>query len=320
VAVLVLGSSRASAADGNPGALAEVLFQRGRALMAEGKYAEACPKLAESQRIDPKLGTLMNLALCHENAGKTASAWAEYTEAADIARRVGQAAREQVARERSSALEPKLPHVVIEARDTVGVEVTLDDQPIRAGVFGTPIPLDPGDHAVRATSPGKKPFMQSFVAQADTAQREIHIPALADDEDGPAPANVANPPQGESATPGRGASSQRTWAWVVGGAGVAAVGVGAFFGVSAFSDKQTVQNNCDASNRCTPAGSQAKTSLSTAETISTITTLGGIAVIGVGVYLWLSGPSSDSRPAQPAAALRIGPDLATRGVRMELVW
>ena len=328
VAGIALSSSSATAADGDQTALAEALFRSGRELMGAGKYAEACPKLAESNRIDPKLGTLMNLALCHENAGKTASAWAEYVEAADIAKRVGQAPREQVARERSSALEPTVPHVVIDASEASAAAVTLDDQPIRSATFGTPIPLDPGDHAVRATAPGKKPFIESFAVQARGAQRTIHIPALADDETAPPPA-ATQPVTGHGAdaapvpresTASHGTSNQRIWAVVVGGAGVAALGVGAYFGVSAFSEKKTVENDCSAAQRCTPAGDQAKTSLSTAETVSTIATLGGVAAVGVGVVLWLSGGSSASASAQPAASLRIGPDFATRGVRMELAW
>jgi hypothetical protein len=314
--ISLLASS--AAADGNQVALAEALFRSGRELMAAGKFAEACPKLAESNRIDPKLGTLMNLALCHENAGKTASAWGEYVEAAGIAKQVGQGDRLAVASERASALEPQLPHVVIDAGDATGAVVTLDDQTIQAGAFGTPIPLDPGDHALRATAPGKKPFAESFAVQASAPALTLHIPALADVPPTPAAVQVPSPPSPDKSS-SRGPSSQRTWGWVVGGTGVAAVGIGAFFGLSAFSDKQTVEKQCDATLRCTQAGDQARTSLNTAETVSTVAMLGGVAAVGVGVYLWLSAPQG-SPSAQTATTLRIGPDIAARGLRMELSW
>jgi hypothetical protein len=52
-------------------AAATALFDEGRRVMAENHYAEACPKLAESERLAPSGGTLINLADCYEHAGLT---------------------------------------------------------------------------------------------------------------------------------------------------------------------------------------------------------------------------------------------------------
>src|SRR5882757_7685464 len=97
------GTARAQSADK---ATAEVLFNQGRALLAEGKLAEACPKLAESLRLDTGIGTMLYLAECYERSGKTASAWAEFREAQATASKEGDA-REHIAKDRADLLEPK---------------------------------------------------------------------------------------------------------------------------------------------------------------------------------------------------------------------
>jgi hypothetical protein len=313
------GSS--ACAEGDPAAVAEALFRSGRQLMAQGNYAEACPKFAESNRIDPKLGTLLNLAQCHEHTGKTATAWAEYVRAGETAARLGQAQRELVARERAAALEPTLPHVVIEAAATPGLAVMLDEQPIGAGAFSTAIPVDPGDHVVRATAPDKKPFVESFALQAGPAGRTVRVSFL--DAETPVPTPAAATPRGDSASESsatvKGSPARRTWGWVIGGAGVAMVGVGAYFGIHAFSMKSTAESECDAAGACTPAGNDAMSSMKTSETISTVSFLAGAAAVGVGAYLVLSagGPSASS---PPTAALRVAPERGGTAVRMELTW
>jgi len=151
------------------------------------RFDEACPKLAESQRLDPKLGTLLNLAVCHEQQGRTATAWAEYTSAAAIARRDGQREREDFARKQATALDKRLARVIlsVSAADP-NLAVKLDGQMMTAAVYGVPLPVDPGPHHVTATAPGKASWQTSIDVPAQPGEILVPIPPLA-------PAEVKEP-------------------------------------------------------------------------------------------------------------------------------
>ncbi len=321
---LLVASSASAAAyaqqEERGGVIAEALFRAGRELMANGDFAQACPKFAESQRLDPKPGTLVNLALCHEKSGRTASAWSEYLEAAELARRAGQSEREGVARARARALEPALAHLVIAQSPTPGTEVTLDGQTLGEGVFGTPIPVDFGDHVLRAAAPGKKTRILPVVVSTAAEQQAVAIPAL-EDEDPPRPAPVLAPPSlppppPRDLDPG---GAGRTWGFVSGGAGLVLLGVGAYFGLHAFAEKSTAENECDPHN-CTQAGIDAIHALEASEAASTITIAAGLAAAGAGVYLVLANRPRGSSAPRAATTLRVAPDPSIGGARMILTW
>ena len=80
VALSVTGS--AQAAPSSDSARADQLFREGKAALEAKRFADACPKLAESQKLDPGTGTLLALALCHEGLGSTATAWREFRDVA----------------------------------------------------------------------------------------------------------------------------------------------------------------------------------------------------------------------------------------------
>src|SRR5258706_6398517 len=92
---------------------AEKLFAEARKLLDAGKYAEACQRLADSQKLDPGVGTLLNLAQCYEKMGRTATAWATYHEAAAAARANGQMYREQKAARAADGLVPNLSQLTL---------------------------------------------------------------------------------------------------------------------------------------------------------------------------------------------------------------
>src|SRR5689334_9440050 len=144
--------------------LATQLFKEGRTLVDQGKYAEGCRKLEESQRLDPGGGTLLNLALCHEKEGRTATAWTEFTEALGIARKDDRPQRAEIAQQHIEALEPTLSRLIIQVRpasDLPDLEIKRDGTAIRRAAWGTAMPIDPGDHVLEAFALGKIPWKHS---------------------------------------------------------------------------------------------------------------------------------------------------------------
>src|SRR5215469_426512 len=100
-------------AQGADAGAAEALFQSGKSLLEQKNYAQACPKLAESYRLDPGTGTLLAVALCHEGEGRLATAWAEFAEVVARSRRDHREDREDLAHQHQMALESRLPMLTI---------------------------------------------------------------------------------------------------------------------------------------------------------------------------------------------------------------
>jgi hypothetical protein len=162
-------------------ALAEMLYRQGRALLVEGKASEACLKFAESYRLDPATGTLLNLASCHETERKYATAWLEFSRAVAFARRDRRQDRVQFAQEHLAALEPKLSYltvVVPVASDVPGLDVRVDGVPVHRAARGVSTPVDPGSHTVEASAPGRKPWSQPITIPEDATNVTVLSPTL----------------------------------------------------------------------------------------------------------------------------------------------
>jgi hypothetical protein len=178
------GLSSAGAARGDEAmgeSAAERLFLEGRALMIEGRFADACPKLEESQRLDPRGGTLLNVAVCHERLGKIAAAWGEFRDALATARAEGQPKRERLAEERLSAIEPRLPWLLVSV--TPGgragdLTVAIDGATIPPIAWGKEMPVDPGEHRVTASAGGRQ-FFHTTVVLMESAHETVTVPEAA---------------------------------------------------------------------------------------------------------------------------------------------
>ncbi len=174
-------------------ATARVLFEEGRRLIHKKDYADACPKFEESYRLDPGIGTLLNLADCWEHIGRTASAWARFLEIADMTKRLGQTDRERVARARAAALEPKLSRLHIEVGSTEpGLELLRDGAPFGQAQWGMDVPVDPGNHTIEAKAPGFKSWTTVIQVPEGGKKAVVLVPSLVKAEP-PLPAPVAAP-------------------------------------------------------------------------------------------------------------------------------
>ncbi len=83
---------------------AEELFSEGKALMAAGAVPQACAKFEASNRIEPAMGTLLNLAVCEELAGHVFRACRFFREVVQLAQVRGQMERARYATERAARL------------------------------------------------------------------------------------------------------------------------------------------------------------------------------------------------------------------------
>ncbi|WP_394850466.1 tetratricopeptide repeat protein [Pendulispora brunnea] len=295
-------------------AVAESLFREGKAAMREKRYEEACSKFGESMRLDPQMGTLLNLAACHEITGKTASAWGEFNEVMAQAARAGQSSRVDFAKQHAAAVEAKLSRVkfVSAPPSSAAATIKIDGKTIGAGTLGTSIPMDPGTHRIEVSASGKKSRDVTFEVPQGPSTTEIQVPALEDTS--VASARTEEPaPKEPTRSP---SSSKRTLGFVLGGVGIAGLAAGTVFGVI-YLGKKDDYNKCNGfCGGSEQADQDQKSSAQTAGWISTAAFGVGIVGLAAGTILILT---SKPPSVEKSATLRVVPSLSLQrgGVSLE---
>ncbi|MCU0683472.1 MAG: hypothetical protein MUF34_14730 [Polyangiaceae bacterium] len=296
VALALLCPARSAWAAGPDEAAAEALFRSGKQLMGERKFAEACPKLSESFRLDPATGTQLALALCYEQWGKLASAWSTYTTAADRSKQEGRADRERAARARAAALEPKLSRLTINVDQASlslsGLTVSRNGVGVGSASFGVPLPVDPEEITVEASAPGRQPWSTKVAVGPNAEQKVVTVPPLEETKSAssvPAPAAApASAPAETQAAGSSGLSTMRLGAYAAGGAGIIALGLGGFFGLRAISKNgDSEDKGCDGSLCSTEEGKKLRDDAVSAGNVATIATIAGVVLAGTGVTLFV---------------------------------
>jgi hypothetical protein len=302
MALMTIGSGARADVSAVDSAAAQALFDQGRKLLGEGNFAQACPKLEESQRLDPGVGTLLNLADCYEKEGRIATAWSRFLEAAAAAKGAGQASREQAARSRAAALKPRIPSIVIDDPtfdSTPGLELRRDGLPLGGAQLGAPIPSDPGPHTITAKAPGRVPWETRVVLVEGGSTVKVSVPSLGVAEVASTPPPSA--PQPVADAPRRGLGPQRIASIVAAGLGVVGLGLGAGFGLAAKSKNDSANEACP-SVACSNENAVAESAAAIRDGhIATAAFIAGGIALGAGVVLWVTAKT----PARTEA--RLGP-------------
>lgn len=286
-------------------ARADELFKEGRDLMTAGKPNEACPKFAESQQLDPSTGTLLNLGDCYEKQGRYASAISSFLAASQFAAGRNDPERSGEARRRASQLEAKVSRLVVRVEaQTPGLVVKQDGAVVDKARLGSEVLVDPGVHVVTAEAAGYETFHSTIQITAP-GKTLVAVPALT-----PLPKGVSEASTQAAEQPSGG--GRPIAGYVVGGAGVAALGVGAVFGLMALSSWSKSEDYCRENGPC-PDRPKAEDAIDKGNGQGLVSTVGfGVGVVGVavGTYLLFFAPSK--KPSAPAGAT-VGLGLAPAG-------
>jgi hypothetical protein len=310
----VLCAPLGARAQGRDPAGAEVLYRAGRDAAKKGDWVTACAKLAESQRLDPAPGTLLNLADCEEHRGQLATAWQHFLQAQGMMPKND--ARVAFTQKRANALEKRVPRLVVRLAQGAppATRVVRDDQELLAASLGMALPVDPGDHVIVTTLDGHAEG-RTYVTLGEGETRDVTVaagaanappaPAPTTPQVAPTPAPAPAPPSSEAhyATIERTTDRRPVLGWLGVGLGAVALGTGAVTGVLALQRASTVKDRCGpqyatCDNDAVDAAQQGKTFT----LLSTVGFAAGAALTAAGLYFLLT-----PAPGKSGVALRLGP-------------
>ncbi|AUX45122.1 hypothetical protein SOCE26_066030 [Sorangium cellulosum] len=312
-----LAAAGAASAEPDP---AQAAFDRGVAHMEAGRFDQGCPEIAQSQSLDPRPGTLFTLAECEALRGRLATAIARFDEYLALyptltaAQRRSQGDRERSARAQRAALARDVPELklVLSPGAPADVVVERDGQVLPREAIGASVPVDPGEHAIRARAPGgpalellvrvdkrEKKTVTLEVMPRPPRPPEVPPPEKPPVEDKRAPgaggAVVGAPPA--ATAPEAGAGGRRAAVYVAGGLGLVGLAVGGVTGALAIQKKGVVDDRC-AGTACDADGMAAADAMKALGLASTIGFGVGLAGAGAAAVLLFTEPEpASTRPS-----------------------
>ncbi|MBV8760542.1 MAG: hypothetical protein JO257_24840 [Deltaproteobacteria bacterium] len=290
VVAFVVGLEAIAPAQPSPDQAVEAkrLFEDGRKLATDGKYAPACDDFTKSYALDPGIGTELNLADCQEHLGHTALAWHLFD---DAAKRETDPDRGKFARGRADALTAKLASAVVKLPDasTVGLVLKVGGQLVPPAAEVT-TRVEPGTVQVELDVPGRPPETRSRPAKAgESVTFDFGAPAAVEP---PHPVDQAPPPEETHSVEHRVHSRVVLAAGlgIGGGALIITSGAMAFVAKSHWDAEVGPGKDCDPTVHCNATGFAKVNDARSLANVATVVGIVGLAAAVAGGVVYLTAP------------------------------
>jgi len=215
-----------------------------------------------------------------------------------------------------AALVSRMPSVVFRAKDKTGqdlvaVKVSVDGNVLSEQLDGRSVPLDPGVHTFRFETAGSEPIEQKIVLAEGEHDRAVTANFGSGGLEGAGGGGAAGAAGGGAlaAPQKRGAP---IGAFIVGGAGLVAMGVGGVFYALAFSQKSSDEGTCAPPNGsgCTQDEID---SIKTKLVVGDIVFYTGVAALAGGIVWAVIHYASGGKESAATARFDVAPTAFGRG-------
>lgn len=287
---------------------ADQLFKKGKKLLADKKYPEACSAFEESDRLDPGIGAKLNVARCYQEWGKLATAWQWFSTAEQMATDAKDVRTSKI-HALVEELDASVPRLTVKAppdADTRGVVIKLDGVALDISALGAERRVDPGPHQIEYVVNGTSRTKVVPVERGGSSEITLDLPKKL---------QASNPETGSGGAAAGGAQdpSRRHIGLGVSGAGVLAMGIAGIVTLRARSDyKYALSTHCRGDrDMCDAEGESVTHGARFRANIATVVTLGGLAAVAGGLFLYFT--PSDSAPRRAEHALYLAPSIGEDG-------
>jgi hypothetical protein len=306
--------SRAHAQSASEIAAAKQWFTEGVAFEEKGQFKEALERFQRARGVKATPQILFHVGLCEAKTGALVEGLVDLERAVELAKSEGNTQVVSAAESEIASLRPRVPKVelVLQGSERPS-KMSLDDKPLAESTFDAALPVNPGDHVLKATFATGEATRRFSIKEGEQSRIELGPPAAGEKPPPPPPVGQrSQPPVDEPKPPQKDEpAGGNVLPWVLIGGGVVATAGGFFLWKLRGDQVDKLDAICPARDSCPSSRAsevddlEGKGKLYTTLGIGSWV-LGGAALATGAILLVGSKPSEKALTVSPA----IGPNTA----------